>query len=127
MATIKGKKKDKGPKDPDIDVDVDNSDYEAYSKDDLPPDGNYTVGDKTVNITWFVNFGIREKKTKKEANVSYTVKLKELDAGKSLFVRYKDSPSDAEPKVHKLTTENAGSGFIKFKLSIGDPPLGSGP
>lgn len=118
---IKGKKI-KDYDDPDIEVEVDDK-YEAYSKN-IPE--NKTPY-KTFEITWFNNFGIRDIKTNEDANVEYKAKLKELPEGKSLFALYKDSPSDSEPKVHELSTENDGNGNIKFNLNVGDPPIGMGP
>ena len=119
---IPGKKKDHGPADPDIEVDV-GGNYEAYSKsvpDQQTPYENFM-------ITWFNNFGVRDKTTKKNANVTYKVKLKKLPEGKRLFALYKDSPTDAEPTVHEITPEDDGPNNIKFTLNVGDPPLGTGP
>jgi len=118
---IKGKKIT-GYDDPDVEVEVDDK-YEAFSKDIPQQKTPY----KDFEITWFNNFGIRDIKTKDEANVRYKVKLKKLPKGKSLFALYKDSPSDPEPKVHELSTEDDGNGNIKFHLNIGDPPVGMGP
>lgn len=119
---IPGKKKDHGPDDPDIEVDVEGN-YEAYSKS-IPEAQTPHQG---FMITWFNNFGIRDKSTGKNANVTYKVKLKKLPKGKRLFALYKDAEEDKNPKVHELTTENDGTDHIKFTLNVGDPPIGMGP
>jgi hypothetical protein len=63
---------------------------------------------------------VRSKATGKNARATYTVRLKKLPAGKRLFVLYRGA-------VHELTTEDTGSGHIKFTLNMGDPPIGVGP
>jgi hypothetical protein len=110
---IKGNNKIPGY-DSEIEIDVDDK-YEAYSKD-IPEPTPY----EGFVITWFNSFGVREKTSRKNADVTYTVKLKKLPKGKRLFALYNG-------EVHELTTENAGNGNIKFTLSVGDPPVGTGP
>lgn len=100
--------------DSEIEVEV-NDKYEAYSKA-IPEPTQY----QGFTITWFNNFGVREKSSGKNANVTYKVKLKKLPEGKRLFALY-------DGKVHELTGKDAGGGNIKFELNVGDPPLGTGP
>lgn len=110
---IKGNNKVPGY-DSEIEVDVDDK-YEAYSKpipEPTPHEG--------LTITWFNNFGVREKSSGKDANITYKVKLKKLPEGKRLYALY-------DGEVHELTTEDAGSGNINFELNVGDPPIGSAP
>ena len=141
MTQISGKSKDKGPKEPNIEVVVDDNKYEAYPKDDLPADGEYTVGNTKINIVWFANFGVREKASNKEANVSYTVKLR-LPAGKKIFLWEKQNNrvievtqkqgndsghlkySDDDDAKEK---ENNNGKKVKFTWNVGDPPIGFGP
>lgn len=110
---IKGNNKITGY-DSEIEIEVDDK-YEAYSKE-IPEPTPY----QGFVITWFNNFGVREKTSRKDANVTYIVKLKKLPKGKRLFTYY-------DGAVHELTAEDAGNGNIKFTLSVGDPPLGGGP
>lgn len=123
---IKGEKKVPGYDDPDIEVDVDDK-YEAYPKP--IPQGQTPY--KGFLITWFNNFGVREKPKKSggmpgpDANVFYKVKLKKLPEGKRLFALYKD-PDDIV-RVHKFEIAPDGPGNVKFTLNVGDPPLGVGP
>lgn len=114
-AKYKIKGNNKIPKyDSEIEIEVDNK-YEAYSKD-IPEPTPY----QGFTITWFNSFGVRKKSTGKNADVTYTVKLKKLPEGKRVFALYGG-------EVHELTAEDAGNGNIKFTLSVGDPPIGSGP
>lgn len=123
---IKGEKKVPGYDDPDIEVEVGDG-YEAYPKP-IPQEQTPYQG---FLITWFNNFGVREKPKKSggkpgaDANVTYKVKLKKLPEGKRLFTLYKDP--DGELRVHELTTEDDGMGNIRFTLNVGDPPVGAGP
>ncbi len=110
---IKGNNKVPGY-DSEIEIDVDDK-YEAYSKP-IPEPTPY----QGFTITWFNNFGVREKSSGKNANVTYIVKLKKLPKGKRLFALYGG-------EVHELTADDAGNGNIKFELNVGDPPIGSGP
>ena len=110
---IKGNKKVPGYNS-EIEIDVDDK-YEAYSK--AIPDPTLYQG---FTITWFNSFGVREKTSRKDANVTYKVKLKKLPEGKRVFALYGG-------EVHELTTDDDGNGNIKFTLSVGDPPVGTGP
>ena len=98
----------------DLEIEVDDK-YEAYSKD-IPDPMPYEGG----VITWFNAFGIRDKSTGNNADVSYVVTLQQPPGAKKLFALYGGEP-------HELQTEDAGNGQIKFTLSIGDPPVGSWP
>ena len=111
--TIHGKKNIPNH-DTDLEIEVDDM-HEAYSKD-VPAPTPYQGG----QITWFNAFGIREKATGKNKDITYTVTLQALSTGKRLFALYGGA-------VHELPTHDAGSGKIKFTLSVGDPPIGSGP
>ena len=102
--------------DSELEIDVDDK-YEAYSKA-IPEDPTPIPGGDGY-ITWFNSFGVREKSSGKNADVSYTVILHRLPARKRLF--YYDNG------VHEIFPEDAGNGKIKFQLSIGDPPTGAGP
>lgn len=97
-----------------IEIDVDDR-YEAYSKP-IPEPTPFEDG----FITWFNAFGVREKTSRKDANVTYNVVLHALPAGKRLFVLYDGKPQEIKP-------ESAGRGRIKFTLSVGDPPTGIYP
>jgi len=100
--------------DSELDIDVDDK-YEAYSK---------TIPDPTPFedgfITWFNAFGVREKSSRKDADVRYVVTLQALPAGKRLFALYDGKP-------HEIESHEKLNGKIRFTLSIGDPPLGAGP
>lgn len=106
--------------DSEIEIDVDDK-YEAFSKP-IPDPTPY----QGFTITWFNSFGVREKSSGKNADVTYKVKLKKLPAGKRLFALYGD-PGATKPTVHELTAEDDGPGNVKFTLNVGDPPIGSGP
>ncbi len=98
----------------DLDIEVDDI-YEAYSKpvpDPTPFENGF--------ITWFNAFGVREKVSRKDANVQYTVTLQALPAGKRLFYLYNNQP-------HEISVEDAGGGKARFSLGIGDPPVGTFP
>jgi hypothetical protein len=103
--------------DSEIDVDVDDT-YEAYSKP--IPDNPTPIPGGGGDITWFNNFGVREKSTKNRADVPYTVFLHPLPPKKRLFVFYDNA-------AHEIFPEDGGNGRIKFSLSVGDPPTGMGP
>lgn len=100
--------------DSELEIDVDDK-YEAYSKA-IPEPTPYEGG----TITWFNAFGVREKSTRKDKDITYRVTLQALPAGKRLFALYGGEP-------HEIATENAGNGKIRFTLSVGDPPTGAGP
>ena len=101
-----------------IEIEVNDS-YEAYSKP-IPKDNTKIPGGEVV---WFNNFGIRDKQTKENKNVTYTGTLDALPDNKLLFVLYPDNPVPQEVKTEPV----GNSGKIRFTLSIGDPPIGSGP
>ena len=104
--------------DSEVEIDVDDK-YEAYSKP-IPPDPTPIPGGQVI---WFNNFGIREKSSKNNADVTYTGTLQALPTGKKLFALY---PGNAVP--HEVPTNPIGnSGKVSFTLSIGDPPTGAGP
>src|SRR3989337_1467663 len=93
--------------DSELEIDVDDK-YEAYSKEipaPTPFEGH--------EITWFNAFGVREKSTRKNADVSHTVTLQALPAGKRLVVLYGGEP-------HEVAMQDAGNGKVKFTLSVGD-------
>ena len=100
--------------DSELEIDVDDK-YEAYSKD-IPDPTPYQGG----TITWFNNFGVREKSNKKKANATYTVTLQALPEGKRLFVLYGGEP-------HEIIPTAAGNGKVKYELNEGDPPNGFYP
>ena len=99
--------------DSEVEVDVDNK-YEAYSKD-IPEPTQY----QSITITWFNAFGVREKSTGKDADVTYKVTLEALPAGQRLFALYAGEP-------HEIETQDAGPRKVKFTLDVGDPPIGMG-
>lgn len=99
--------------DSEVEVDVDNK-YEAYSKD-IPEPTQY----QGITITWFNAFGVREKSTGKDADVTYKVTLEALPAGKKLYALYAGEP-------HEIETQDDGHRKIKFTLNVGDPPIGMG-
>jgi hypothetical protein len=91
MATTKYKIKgnDKIPNyNSEVEVEVDDG-YEAYSKA-IPDPTRYKDG----VITWFNAFGVREKTSHKDANVTYEVILHALPAGKKLFALYVSKPHE---------------------------------
>ena len=117
MANEKFKVKGKGniPNyDTDLEIEVDDK-YEAYSKP-VPEPTPYQDG----YITWFNNFGIREKSTGKTKDITYVVTLQAPPTGKRLFVLYGGEP-------HEIQPEAAGNGKVKFTLNVGDPPSGMYP
>ena len=97
-----------------LEIEVDDT-HEAYDKP-IPEPTPFEDG----FITWFNAFGVREKVSLKNANITYTVTLQALPAGKRLFALYDGKPQEITPKA-------AGKGKIKFTLNVGDPPLGSYP
>jgi hypothetical protein len=97
-----------------LEINVDDK-YEAYRKP-IPDPTPFEDG----FITWFNAFGVREKASLKDANVTYTVVLQALSAGTRLFALYDGKP-------HEIQTESAGKGVVKFTLNVGDPPLGKYP
>ncbi len=97
-----------------LEIEVDEK-YEAYSKP-IPEPTPFEDG----FIIWFNAFGVREKASGKDANVTYNVTLQALPAGKRLFALYDGKP-------HELTTQSAGKGKIRFTLNVGDPPTGVFP
>jgi len=103
--------------DSELEVDVDDK-YEAHSKP-IPQEQTPIPGGGG-NITWFNNFGVREKSSGKQADVTYTVFLHPLPPKKRLFAYY-------DKAAHEIFPEPAGNGKIKFTLSVGDPPTGAGP
>ena len=111
---IKGRKNIPNYDDPDLEIEVDDK-YEAYSKP-IPDPTPYQSG----FITWFNNFGVKEKATGQNKDVTYTVTLQALPAGKTLFVLYGGEP-------HEMPHQDAGNGKIKFSLDVSDPPAGSYP
>jgi hypothetical protein len=123
MANEKAKYKIKGNKkipnyDSDVEIEVDNN-YEAYSKS-IPDQPTPIPGGRVI---WFNNFGIREKSTGKNADVTYTGTVQGLTGGQLLFALF---PGNDVPQ--QVPTEPIGnSGKVRFTLSIGDPPLGAGP
>ncbi len=97
-----------------LEIDVDDQ-YEAYSKP-IPEPTPFEDG----FITWFAAFGVREKVSRKDANVTYVVTLQALPGKKRLFVLYDGKPQE-------IKTQDAGKGRVKFTLNIGDPPAGAYP
>jgi hypothetical protein len=89
--------------------------YDVVSKN-IPEPSPYEGG----KITWFNAYGVKEKTTGKYADISYTVTLSALPAGKKLFALL---PSG----IQEIPTKAGGSGKVKFTLAIGDPPLGYWP
>ena len=97
-----------------LEIDVDDL-HEAYSKP-IPEPTPFEDG----FITWFNAFGVRNKASLKNANITYTVTLQTLPAGKRLFALYDGTP-------HEIKPQDAGKGRVKFTLNVGDPPLGQYP
>lgn len=97
-----------------LEIDVDDR-YEAYSKP-IPEPTPFEDG----FITWFNAFGVREKASRKDANITYNVVLQALPAGTRLFALYDGKPQE-------IKTQDAGKGKITFSLSVGDPPIGKYP
>lgn len=98
-----------------IEIDVDDK-YEAYSKA-IPEPTRHNEG----KITWFNAFGVREKESRKDADVTYEVILYALPAGSKLFALYGGEP-------HEIKTQDAATkGKVKFTLNVGDPPIGKYP
>ncbi len=97
-----------------LEIEVDDK-YEAYSKP-IPEPTPFEKG----FITWFTAFGVRERTSLKDANVTYTVTLQAFPAGTRLFALYGGKPQE-------LKTQDAGKGRIKFTLDVGDPPTGKYP
>ena len=118
---IKGNNKIKNY-DSELEIEVDDK-YEAYTKpipDEQTPIPNIPNG----KVTWFNNFGVRKKSDKKNADVSYTVTLQALQADQLVFVLLPGNP----PVLQQVQTTPVGnSGKVSFTLSVGDPPVGSGP
>ena len=100
--------------DSELEIDVDDR-YEAYSKP-IPEPTPYENG----LITWFNAFGVREKASRKDANVTYEVIRRTPPTTKRLFVLYDGKP-------HEIKPENADKGRVKFTLNVGDPPVGYFP
>src|SRR5512138_4014843 len=100
--------------DSELEIEVDDK-YEAYSKD-IPEPTPFEDG----HITWFNAFGVKEKSSGKNANVTYKVTLQAPPTGERLFVLYGGSP-------HEISPDNAGNGKVKFTLNVGDPPTGYYP
>ena len=114
--------------DSEIEIEVDNK-YEPYKKT-IPSPTKY----EGFTITWFNNFGVKNKATGNNAKATYTIKLKNMPAGKRLFVRAaggtiievtKKKPG--APEKDNLKYSDAGNGNIKFSWNEGDPPIGFGP
>ncbi len=105
--------------DSEIEVDIGSENatkYDVVSKE-IPASSSYKDG----TITWFNAYGVKEKSTGKYANISYTVTLSALPAGKTkLFALINKIPQELEFKT-------GGSGKIKFTLAVGDPPVGIWP
>ncbi len=100
--------------DSELEIDVDDK-YEAYSKP-IPEPTPYQDG----FITWFNAFGVKEKASGKNTDVTYKVTLQASPAGKRLFALYGG-------EAHELSTQDIGNGKITFTLSVGDPPIGHYP
>ena len=103
--------------DTDIEVDIGvgkEKDFEIVTKP-VPEPTLY----KGKTIVWFNAFGVRVKSNGKDANITYTVTLKRLPAGKTLYALYNNVPNE-------LKVDDAGNGNIKFTLNVGDPPVGMG-
>lgn len=100
--------------DSELEIEVDDK-YEAYSKD-IPEPTPYQGG----FITWFNAFGVKEKKSGKDADVTYKVTLQTPPTGKRLFALYGGEP-------HEIPTEDAGNGKVRYTLNVGDPPNGYFP
>ncbi|HEY5730203.1 MAG TPA: hypothetical protein VIS72_09150 [Anaerolineales bacterium] len=131
---VKANKENISGYDSELDIDVGDA-YEAYFKGSIPEPTQYNDGSSTMTITWFNNFGVRDKASKADANVEYTVKLKKLPAGKRLFVK------DAGGNVIEVSQKSANDPDdvklkysddddvkkIKFKWNVGDPATGLAP
>jgi len=130
---VKADKENISGYDSELEIEVDDN-YEAYFKGNIPEPSQYTdASGTTITVTWFNNFGVRDKNSKNDTDVEYSVKLKKLPAGKRLFVKAKDgtiievmskNPDDPDDR---LKYSDAGGGNIKFSWNVGDPPSGMGP
>lgn len=76
-----------------------------------------------INIEWFNSFGVRHRKADGSqgdyADITYTVIMDALPVGKRLFAYYGS-------EVHELRFQTEGK-QTRASLSVGDPPIGSGP
>jgi hypothetical protein len=103
----------------DLDVDVDDDQYEPYDKD-LPKDLPKQTS-RGEDITWFNNFGVRKKNSPQEKTVpQYKVYLQKLLEGKKLCAYY-------DGVVNDVPYRDDEPGKIVFTLSVGDPPVGHYP
>lgn len=116
-----------------LEIEVDGT-YEAYFKGSIPAPTQFTDDSGTITITWFNNFGVRDKDSKQDSNVEYTVKLRGMAAGKRLFVMAKNGKAievtrrnPGDPDNGKLKFSDAEEGFIKFSWNEGDPATGRAP
>jgi hypothetical protein len=107
--------------DSEVEIEVDNK-YEAYSKP-IPDQATPLPSPPGGQVAWFNNFGIREKSTGQNKDVTYTGTIQALPAEKHLFVLYPGNPTPQQVP----TTPIGNSGKVSFTLSIGDPPVGMGP
>ena len=126
--TVKADKENVPGYDSELEIEVDDG-YEAYFKGTIPEPTPY----QGFTITWFNNFGVRDKNSKVDTDVEYTVKLKKLPAGKRLFVLQNGKVIEVTQKTpkdsnkDKLKFADAESGKVKFTWDAGDPPTGTGP
>lgn len=100
--------------DSELEIEIDDK-YEAYNKP-IPDPTPFQNG----VITWFNAFGVREKASGKDTDVTYKVTLQALPAGKQLYALYGDQP-------HEIELHEAGNGKVRFTLNVGDPPTGMYP
>ena|SRR5512145_1129706 len=103
----------------DLDIDVDDENYEVYDKG--LPKGLPGETKNKETITWFNNFGVRRKNGTDEKVVpQYRVLLQKLPEGKTLCAYYNGTVND-------VPVQSTGSDKIAFTLNVGDPPTGYYP
>lgn len=108
-----------------VELDLGDHDLSQYVVVQKDIDPNAPSEWNGIKIDWFVSFGIRHRKPDQTpgdfADIPYTVILDALPTGKRLFAYYRGA-------VHELDFKPVGnSNKIKVTLSVGDPPIGSGP
>jgi len=121
-----GKYKIKGKNNKDLDLEL-SGDYIVTEFDTDLASLRTKAPNIPTNIDWFACFAVYKKKNGKKdgyANVSYTVTLDKssVEPGKKLYAYYND-------QLHDLTTDPSykdQGNKIKFSLSVGDPPIGTG-
>ena len=127
MAHITGNKKhlestDYADFDPDLDIDVP-AGCEVVEKN-LP---HPTSHSSNRTIKWFNAFGV--ERNGEYVDVEYTVTMQKLPDGKQLFYLGKNGKPEQilDTQTSDAGNNDKGKRMIRFKLSIGDPPIGAFP